>query len=147
MSRHPCILLLQVEFDRPVDAKGNIEVWLQRLVDGMQDTVKCIIKSAVKNVYEMPLEDTIFQHPAQVTSCLPRDKTAQLPSWQHCIHNLICCTSLHCTRFKKMHLERCTWFQRPNSRCGRRRHVFTTASLAPSPHPVHVFINALCICV
>lgn len=31
---------LQVEFERPVDAKGNIEVWLQRLVDGMQDTVK-----------------------------------------------------------------------------------------------------------
>lgn len=30
----------QVEFERPVDAKGNIEVWLQRLVDGMQDTVK-----------------------------------------------------------------------------------------------------------
>jgi hypothetical protein len=23
-----------------VDAKGNIEVWLQRLVDGMQDTIK-----------------------------------------------------------------------------------------------------------
>lgn len=31
---------LQVEFERPVDAKGNIETWLQRLVDGMQDTVK-----------------------------------------------------------------------------------------------------------
>lgn len=33
-------LYLQVEFEKPVDAKGNIEVWLQRLVDGMQDTVK-----------------------------------------------------------------------------------------------------------
>jgi hypothetical protein len=33
-------VLLQVEFEKPVDAKGNIEVWLQRLVDGMQDTVK-----------------------------------------------------------------------------------------------------------
>lgn len=32
--------VLQVEFEKPVDAKGNIEVWLQRLVDGMQDTVK-----------------------------------------------------------------------------------------------------------
>jgi hypothetical protein len=31
---------VQVEFEKPVDAKGNIEVWLQRLVDGMQDTVK-----------------------------------------------------------------------------------------------------------
>jgi hypothetical protein len=35
-----CYAALQVEFERPVDAKGNIEVWLQRLVDGMQDTVK-----------------------------------------------------------------------------------------------------------
>ena len=30
----------KVEFERPVDAKGNNEVWLQHLVDGMQDTVK-----------------------------------------------------------------------------------------------------------
>ncbi|PNH08753.1 Dynein gamma chain, flagellar outer arm [Tetrabaena socialis] len=56
----------KVEFERPVDAKGNIEVWLQRLVDGMQDTVKQIIKRAVRNVAEMPLEDFIFGHPAQV---------------------------------------------------------------------------------
>ncbi len=40
----------KVEFEKPVDAKGNIEVWLQRLVDGMQDTVKAIIKRAVRNV-------------------------------------------------------------------------------------------------
>ena len=33
-----------------MDAKGNIEVWLQRLVDGMQGTVKAIIKRAVRNV-------------------------------------------------------------------------------------------------
>ena len=26
----------KVKFETPVDAKGNIEVWLQRLVDGMQ---------------------------------------------------------------------------------------------------------------
>ncbi len=56
----------KVEFERPVDAKGNIEVWLQRLVDGMQDTIKQIIKRAVRNVAEMPLEDFIFGHPAQV---------------------------------------------------------------------------------
>lgn len=41
----------QVEFEKPVEAKGNIEVWLQRLVDGMQDTVKQTIKRAVRNVY------------------------------------------------------------------------------------------------
>jgi len=41
-----CAVLCQVEFERAVDAKGNIEVWLQRLVDGMQDTVKqvCLLQ-------------------------------------------------------------------------------------------------------
>jgi hypothetical protein len=58
---------IQVEFEKPVDAKGNIEVWLQRLVDGMQDTVKQTIKRAVRNVYEMGLEDFIFGHPAQIS--------------------------------------------------------------------------------
>lgn len=56
-----------MEFERPVDAKGNIEVWLQRLVDGMQDTVKQIIKRAVRNVQEMGLEDFIFSNPAQIS--------------------------------------------------------------------------------
>eukprot|EP00951_Prasinocladus_malaysianus_P027982 scaffold253275_cov43-Prasinocladus_malaysianus.AAC.1 len=55
-----------VEFEEPVDAKGNIEVWLQRLVDGMQDTVKQIIKRAYRNVSEMELEDFLFGHPAQI---------------------------------------------------------------------------------
>ncbi|KIZ06068.1 Dynein gamma chain, flagellar outer arm [Monoraphidium neglectum] len=57
----------KVEFVAPVDAKGNIEVWLQRLVDGMQNTVKQVIKRAMHNVYEMSLEDFIFHHPAQVS--------------------------------------------------------------------------------
>jgi hypothetical protein len=71
LHAHSLLLLLpQVEFERPVDAKGNIEVWLQRLVDGMQDTVKQIIKRAVRNVYEMSLEDFIFGHPAQVCLCV-----------------------------------------------------------------------------
>lgn len=50
-----------------MDAKGNIEVWLQRLVDSMQDTVKQIIKRAVRNVAEMPLEDFIYSNPAQIS--------------------------------------------------------------------------------
>ena len=60
----------QVEFERAVDAKGNIEVWLQRLVDAMQDTVKQNIKRAVRNVSEMGLEDFIFGNPAQVCVCV-----------------------------------------------------------------------------
>jgi hypothetical protein len=47
----PALPKPQVEFERPVDAKGNIEVWLQRLVDGMQGTIKHTIKEAVRNVY------------------------------------------------------------------------------------------------
>ncbi len=43
-----------------------VEVWLQKLVDGMQGTVKSIIKAANKNVNEMGLEDFIFSHPAQI---------------------------------------------------------------------------------
>ena len=34
-----------------MDAKGNIEAWLQRLVDGMQATIKTGIKRAVHEVY------------------------------------------------------------------------------------------------
>lgn len=56
----------EVEMDYPVDTKGNIEVWLQRLVDGMKDTVCAIIKAANRNVYNQELEAFIFGHPAQI---------------------------------------------------------------------------------
>ena len=56
----------EVELDYPVDTKGNIEVWLQRLVDGMKDTVCAIIKAANRNVYNQELEAFIFGHPAQI---------------------------------------------------------------------------------
>jgi hypothetical protein len=52
--------------DLGVEHAGNIEVWLQRLVDGMQGTMKAIIKRAYRNVQEMSFEDFIFSHPAQV---------------------------------------------------------------------------------
>lgn len=42
-----------------------VEVWLQRLVEGMQGTMKAIIKRAASNVNEMGLQDFIFSHPAQ----------------------------------------------------------------------------------
>ena len=43
-----------------------VAVWLQRLVEGMQGTVKAIVKRAARNVAEMGLQDFIFSHPAQV---------------------------------------------------------------------------------
>ena len=55
-----------VEMDTPVDTKGNIEVWLQRLVDGMKDTVCAITKRANSNVHRQELETFIFGHPAQI---------------------------------------------------------------------------------
>ena len=45
---------------------GIVEVWLQRLVEGMQGTVKAIVKRAARNVYEMDLQSFIFSHPAQM---------------------------------------------------------------------------------
>ena len=48
-------------------AQGNIEVWLQALVDGMQATVKGIIKRAHTEVNEQDLETFIFSHPAQIS--------------------------------------------------------------------------------
>lgn len=61
-----------------------VEVWLQRLVDGMQGTVKNIIKRASRNVQEMRLEDFIFSHPAQIALLgIQFQWTAdtQVPSW------------------------------------------------------------------
>jgi dynein heavy chain len=52
--------------DAPVLAQGNIEVWLQRLVDGMQGSIKGIIKKASTLVSELPLEEFLFSHPAQI---------------------------------------------------------------------------------
>lgn len=44
---------------------GVVEIWLQKLVEGMQDTVKAIVKRVARNVYEMDLKSFIFSHPAQ----------------------------------------------------------------------------------
>jgi dynein heavy chain len=51
----------------PVFAAGNIEVWLQALVDAMMDSMKGIIKMANRAVSEQDLETFIFGHPAQIS--------------------------------------------------------------------------------
>ena len=43
-----------------------MEVWLQRLVDAMQGTMKAIIKRAARHVNELSLEDFLLSNPAQV---------------------------------------------------------------------------------
>ena len=55
--------------DSEVTISGNIETWLQKLVDGMQSTIKCVIKHAhdeVQGIDEDKLEDFIFTQPAQI---------------------------------------------------------------------------------
>eukprot|EP00230_Micromonas_polaris_P000498 CAMPEP_0119208236 /NCGR_PEP_ID=MMETSP1327-20130426/486_1 /TAXON_ID=38833 /ORGANISM="Micromonas pusilla, Strain RCC2306" /LENGTH=4554 /DNA_ID=CAMNT_0007204705 /DNA_START=159 /DNA_END=13823 /DNA_ORIENTATION=- len=51
----------------PVMAVGNIEVWLQSLVDGMQEAIRSIIKMANSAVFEQDLETFVFGHPAQIS--------------------------------------------------------------------------------
>ena len=49
-----------------VQVQGNIEVWLQKLVDGMQETMRASIKHANDEIYEQSISDFLFSHPAQV---------------------------------------------------------------------------------
>jgi len=56
-----------VPLEDPVDATGTIEVWLQRLVDGMKNTVKQIIKRSTRDVEVMGREEFIFGYPAQIS--------------------------------------------------------------------------------
>ena len=43
-----------------------VESWVQRLVDGMQGTMKAIIKRAARHVNQLSLQEFIFNTPAQV---------------------------------------------------------------------------------
>ena len=45
---------------------GTVQAWLQRLVEGMQATVKAAVRRGARNVAEMGLRDFILGHPAQV---------------------------------------------------------------------------------
>ena len=58
----------RVPLSRPVDARGPVEVWLQRLVTGMQETMRDLIRETAYDVREeeIDLADLIFNRPAQV---------------------------------------------------------------------------------
>ncbi len=56
----------RVKLSTPVEAKGNVETWLARLVDGMQNTIRAVIKDAANKAQSMPLSEFIFGFPAQV---------------------------------------------------------------------------------
>lgn len=57
----------KVTFEKPVVVQGNVEAWLQVLVDGMKESLRAIIQRAYSEVNEQRLEDFIFGHPAQVS--------------------------------------------------------------------------------
>jgi dynein heavy chain, axonemal len=57
----------RVPLIRPVDARGPVEVWLSRLVKGMQDTIRSNIKAAASAAADPALKvsDFVFSRPAQ----------------------------------------------------------------------------------
>ena len=75
---------------------GMVEAWLQRLVEGMQGTMKTLIRRAARSVNEMGLQDFMFGHPAQIALLgLQFQWTADTQA--RCIRDLHRCLShIHC---------------------------------------------------
>ncbi|NXG21537.1 DYH9 protein, partial [Grallaria varia] len=59
-----------VPFSEPCDCSGQVEVWLNRLLDTMRATVRDEMTAAVTAYEEKPREQWLFDYPAQVAlSC------------------------------------------------------------------------------
>uniref|UniRef100_A0A668AEI7 Dynein axonemal heavy chain 17 n=1 Tax=Myripristis murdjan TaxID=586833 RepID=A0A668AEI7_9TELE len=55
-----------VPFNQPCDCTGQVEVWLNRLLDTMRSTVRHEMTEAVLAYEEKPREQWLFDYPAQV---------------------------------------------------------------------------------
>ncbi|KAM9837728.1 LOW QUALITY PROTEIN: dynein axonemal heavy chain 9 [Aulostomus maculatus] len=55
-----------VPFDQPCDCSGQVEVWLNRVLDAMRATVRHEMTEAVSAYEEKPREQWLFDYPAQV---------------------------------------------------------------------------------
>ncbi|XP_059180294.1 dynein axonemal heavy chain 9-like [Centropristis striata] len=55
-----------VPFNQPCDCTGQVEVWLNRLLDSMRSTVRHQMTEAVTAYEEKPREQWLFDYPAQV---------------------------------------------------------------------------------
>ncbi|XP_077101765.1 dynein axonemal heavy chain 9 [Siphateles boraxobius] len=55
-----------VPFSQPCDCTGQVEVWLNRVLDSMRDTVRHEMTEAVATYTEKPREQWLFDYPAQV---------------------------------------------------------------------------------
>ncbi|XP_061912443.1 dynein heavy chain 9, axonemal isoform X3 [Entelurus aequoreus] len=55
-----------VTFNQPCDCSGQVEVWLNRVLDTMRSTVRHEMTEAVTTYEEKPREQWLFDYPAQV---------------------------------------------------------------------------------
>ncbi|XP_016382633.1 dynein axonemal heavy chain 9 [Sinocyclocheilus rhinocerous] len=55
-----------VQFNEPCDCTGQVEVWLNRVLDSMRATVRHEMTEAVAAYEEKPREQWLFDYPAQV---------------------------------------------------------------------------------
>ncbi|RVE68725.1 hypothetical protein OJAV_G00094270 [Oryzias javanicus] len=55
-----------VPFDHPCDCSGQVEVWLNRVLNSMRSTVRYEMSKAVKGCQEKLREQWLFDYPAQV---------------------------------------------------------------------------------
>uniref|UniRef100_A0A670I2K3 Dynein axonemal heavy chain 17 n=1 Tax=Podarcis muralis TaxID=64176 RepID=A0A670I2K3_PODMU len=55
-----------VDFDKECDCSGQVEVWLNRVLERMQSTLRKEISEAVVTYEEKPREQWLFDYPAQI---------------------------------------------------------------------------------
>ena len=58
-----------VDFDRDCLCEGQVEVWLNRLMDTMRSTIRHYMTDAVAMYEEKPRDQWLFDYPAQVSLC------------------------------------------------------------------------------
>ncbi|XP_058960986.2 dynein beta chain, ciliary-like [Pocillopora verrucosa] len=58
-----------VDFNKPCDCSGQVEVWLNRVMDAMRATVRHELSEAVVSYEEKPRDQWLFDYPAQVALC------------------------------------------------------------------------------
>ncbi|XP_065591372.1 dynein axonemal heavy chain 17 isoform X1 [Cyrtonyx montezumae] len=55
-----------VPLNAECDLSGQVEVWLNRVLDSMRSTLRCLIPEAVASYEDKPREQWVFDYPAQV---------------------------------------------------------------------------------
>ena len=58
-----------VEFDKDCVCEGQVEVWLNRLMDTMRNSIRYYMTKAVKAYEDKARDQWLFDYPAQVSLC------------------------------------------------------------------------------